>query len=336
MCWFSHDLEPYAFKALLGRRVLLAWMLLGSVSPDVFTKFFIESGWIPVEQHRGVGLGITHTLFFGLLVSALIYAALRGRMGRGYASKAALSFLAGQWSHVLLDSLDSVGLMALFPLSTSHYPLALWSYAAQLGHWGDLYVFYHSPALLIETAAFAAAWVEAYKFLTPRGFARLAGEEGLSKLLGPRRWRILYTLYFYYLAASLRLPAWIYKVWFSYQPSSEALALASRNALHSVFTNPWIALAALAVILATLTRGLYRLAQEAGGAAALTLATEGALLAAIALLVGSEPLMAALSTITAAATAYTLTHTFRTLDTSMFEKLELNNEPRQESTGVSV
>ena len=309
MCWFSHDLEPYAFKALLKRRVLLAWMLFGSVSPDVFTKFFIESGWIPVQQHRGVGLGVTHTLFFGLLVSALIYTALRGRMGRSYAGRAALSFLAGQWSHVLLDSLDSVGLMALFPISTRLYPVGLWSYAAQLGHWGDLYVFYHSPALLIETAAFVAAWIEARTFLTARGFAGLAEEEGLGRLLGPGRWRLLYTLYFYYLVASLRLPAWIYRVWFAYSPSTEALSLASRNALHNVFANTVAVAAALAVILGTLAYGLYRLAAEAGAGAPAVILTGGALLALIALGVESEPLMAALSTLTAVATAYTLTYT---------------------------
>ncbi len=306
MCWFSHDLEPYAFK-IFARRIMLAWLLFGSVSPDIFTKFFIESGWIPTYQHRHVGIGVTHTLFFGLALALIIYFGLRGRMGRRYARTAALSFLLGQWSHVFLDTFDSVGLMMFFPLSTRLFSLGLWSYAAQLGHWGDLYVFYHSLALLIETTAFILVWHEAWRLLTPRAFDEILEEERLDRLPGLRRRDLLYTLYFYYLVASLRLPAWIYKVWFSYNPPAEALRLASRNLLYQeLFSNPWVVLIALVLIAYTFTHTLIKLHQALGWRPPTILAAEEALLLIIALYTPSEPLMASLSTLTAIITAYTL------------------------------
>ena len=308
MCWFSHDLEPYAFK-VFSRRIMLAWILFGSVSPDIFTKFFIESRWIPTYQHRHVGIGITHTPFFGVAVSALLYLLLRRRISEEYARSAALSFLLGQWSHVVLDTLDSVGLMALFPLSTRLFSAGLWSYAAQLGHWGDLYVFYHSPAILIETTAFVAVWYEAWRLLTPRYFQRLLAEERLGEVLGVRNGGLLYMLYFYYLVASLRLPAWVYKVWFSYEPGSDALALAARNAWYSqVFSHPPVAIAALTLMLYTIIYTFHKLWRNLGWRGPMLLGMEGILLLLVALAIPYEPLMSALSTITAAATAFLLYH----------------------------
>lgn len=306
MCWFSHDLEPYAFK-ILTRRIMLIWLLFGSVSPDLFTKFFIESGWLPTYQHRHIGIGITHTLFFGLVMACLLYVILERRIGGSYASRAALSFLIGQWSHVLLDTLDSVGLMALFPLSTKLFSVGLWSYAAQLGHWGDLYVFYHSPALLIETTAFVLVWYEAWKLLTINGFEKLLEEEKLGEILGIRNRGLLYTLYFYYLVASLRLPIWVYKVWFSYEPTTEAILLVHRNILYSsIFGNRLVAIMALAAMIFTIVHTLYNLWREVNQVTALLLVLETMTLALIGLYVKNEPLMSALSTITAALSTYAL------------------------------
>ncbi len=304
MCWFSHDLEPYAFKAF-SKRILLIWLLFGSVSPDIFTKFFIQSGWIPVAQHRHIGIGVTHTLFFGITVALIIYLFLGKKTSKSYARRAAVSFLIGQWSHALLDTLDSVGLMMFFPLSDKFFSLGLWSYAAQLGHWGDLYVFYHSLALIIETATFVLVWLKAWRFLLHDNFKKLVSEEKMSIPGLPRYERLLYVLYFYYMVASLRLPIWVFKVWFNYKPSKEALILVNNNVLYDkIFNYDFVAYLSLTLMISTLIYALYKLAKEIRTYATIILTIEGILLLFIAMYIPYEPLMSALSTISAVVATY--------------------------------
>ena len=306
MCWFSHDLEPYAFK-ILSRRVLLTWLLFGSVSPDIFTKFFIESGWIPVFQHRHIGIGVTHTLFFGVVVAIIIYFLAKRKVGHDYAVRASTSFLIGQWSHVLLDSLDSVGLMIFFPFSEKFFALSFWSYAAQLGHWGDLYVFYHSIALFIETIVFVFVWLKAWRFLLPREFEKILSEERLDYIISVRNRGVLYTLYFYYMVASLRLPVWVFKVWFAYTPTDEALLLVFRNMFYQqLFTSQYVAYVSLLLMIGVMIYVCYRMVSESGGRAVLVLLSSQVVLFLIAMYVSNEPVMSSLSTITAVATAYML------------------------------
>ena len=41
MSWSAHDLEPYAIQRHLGGRVAIIPLLLGSYSPDLFSKWFV-------------------------------------------------------------------------------------------------------------------------------------------------------------------------------------------------------------------------------------------------------------------------------------------------------
>ena len=112
MSWVAHDAEPYVIQKHLGRRVAMVPLLLGSYAPDMATKWFVYGVSLfgvslkadnPAQFHRGYpGAGFTHSLAFGVVVAALIYAIWRSRIW-------AVSFLIGQWAHALTDALDTVG-----------------------------------------------------------------------------------------------------------------------------------------------------------------------------------------------------------------------------------
>jgi membrane-bound metal-dependent hydrolase YbcI (DUF457 family) len=92
----------------------------------------------PVQLHRGwPGVGFTHTLFFALLVSGVIYLLSKQKIW-------AVSFLIGAWAHVLSDTLDSVGVMVLFPFSTWHLHFNVWQYVGQAGRRRDAVAYYTS------------------------------------------------------------------------------------------------------------------------------------------------------------------------------------------------
>ena len=92
--------------------------LLGSYSPDVLTKWAVYGYGFshhdallsdPVKFHRGwPGAGFTHSPFYGLVVSGVIMLLTRNRVW-------ALSYLIGAVAHDFSDTLDSVGVMILFP-----------------------------------------------------------------------------------------------------------------------------------------------------------------------------------------------------------------------------
>jgi membrane-bound metal-dependent hydrolase YbcI (DUF457 family) len=113
---------------------------LGSWSPDLFTKWLVWGVSVgplhlqasdPVEFHRGwPGAGFTHSLAFGLAMAALIFLFTHSKVW-------ALGFMVGQWAHVTSDALDSVGVMLLFPFSTSRVHFDAWTYAAEAGRMVD-------------------------------------------------------------------------------------------------------------------------------------------------------------------------------------------------------
>ncbi len=140
MSWVAHDAEPYVIQKHLGRRIAIAPLLLGSYAPDMMTKWFVYGAGAfgvelkaddPAQFHRGwPGAGVTHTLAFGLVVGALIYLIFRNRIW-------ALSFVLGQWAHVLTDTLDTVGTMLLFPVTDHLFSAGAWAYAGQTGRYTD-------------------------------------------------------------------------------------------------------------------------------------------------------------------------------------------------------
>jgi hypothetical protein len=139
MSWVAHDIEPYVIQKHLGGRIAIVPLLIGSYAPDLATKWFVYGVGVfgitlkaehPAQFHRGFpGVGFTHSLAFGVVVGALIYAIWRSRIW-------ALSFVVGQWAHALTDSLDTVGTMLLFPW-TYLFSLGAWAYAGQTGRYTD-------------------------------------------------------------------------------------------------------------------------------------------------------------------------------------------------------
>jgi membrane-bound metal-dependent hydrolase YbcI (DUF457 family) len=147
--WAAHDLEPYLFRAKFGARISIVWCLIGSYSPDVLTKWAVYGFGFshhdailsdPVQFHRGwPGAGFTHTPFWGFAVTGVILLLTKNRTW-------AFSYLIGAIAHVLSDSLDSVGVMMLFPLSTWHMHFGLWEYVGEAGRAKDA-VAYCTPAI---------------------------------------------------------------------------------------------------------------------------------------------------------------------------------------------
>ena len=140
MSWATHDLEPYVIQRKLGLAVAIVPLLVGSYSPDIFTKWFVygfdflgihAQASDPEAFHRSwPGVGFTHSLAFGALVAWLIYLATRSKVW-------ALSFMIGNWAHVISDIGDTLGVMLFFPLSTHHVALGAWAYAGQYGRLTD-------------------------------------------------------------------------------------------------------------------------------------------------------------------------------------------------------
>ena len=147
MSWAAHDLEPYLIRAKLGAAISLPFCLLGSYSPDLFTKWAVygldfsgkkELVHDPVQLHRGwPGVGFTHSLTFALVGAGIIMLLSKQRIW-------AMSFLIGAVAHVLSDTLDSVGVMLFWPLSTWHAHLGVWQYVGQAGRRKDAIAYYTS------------------------------------------------------------------------------------------------------------------------------------------------------------------------------------------------
>jgi hypothetical protein len=134
LSWAAHDLEPYAIQRHLGGKVAIVPLLIGSYSPDMFSKWFVYGIDVlgielkaddPVQFHRGwPGVGFTHSLAFGLVVAALILLLTRSRVW-------AFSFLIGHWAHAFTDVGDTIGTMLAFPFSTETIGVGAWAYAGQ-------------------------------------------------------------------------------------------------------------------------------------------------------------------------------------------------------------
>lgn len=147
MSWAAHDLEPYLFRVKLGGAISLPFCLAGSYSPDILTKWAVYglgfSGHHklvddPVHLHRGFpGVGFTHTLLFGVIIGAAIFLLSHNKMW-------AFSFILGEWAHVFSDTLDSVGVMVLWPLTDWHMHLDVWEYVGEAGRKLDAIAYYTS------------------------------------------------------------------------------------------------------------------------------------------------------------------------------------------------
>ena len=145
LSWAAHDLEPYVIQKHLGRRVAFVPLLIGSYAPDLASKWFVYGITLfgvklkaddPAQFHRGwPGVGLTHSLVFGVVVALAIYAVSRREV-------VAYSFLIGQWAHALTDIGDTVGSMLFFPFTTHLFSVGAWAYAGQTGRFTDAGAYY--------------------------------------------------------------------------------------------------------------------------------------------------------------------------------------------------
>lgn len=175
MSWAAHDLEPYLLRAKLGAAISVPFCLLGSYSPDLFTKWAVYGLDFtgdkkvvddPVQLHRGwPGVGFTHSILFPAVIAGIIYLLSRQKIW-------AVSFLIGGLAHVFSDTLDSVGVMLFFPLTDWHLHFDVWQYVGQVGRRGDAIAYYTSLGGAWDL--FWAGWLALrWRMLTTAHFERV-------------------------------------------------------------------------------------------------------------------------------------------------------------------
>lgn len=170
MSWAAHQFEIYAVQAHLPKKmrgkVSFFAIFLGDFTPDFLAKFWVYGITIngvhygaaePHVWHRGwPGMGFTHTLFLGVLVTLLIWWRTKNRAWT-------VGFILGLAAHVLTDVNDSVGTMLVFPFSTLNWSLHTWKYAATVegGKYLDAAAYYSSLGLAMDLfwlAVVLASW----------------------------------------------------------------------------------------------------------------------------------------------------------------------------------
>ena len=159
MSWAAHQFEVYAVEAHLPKKMdaQVSWFAIffGDFTPDFLAKFWVYGITInghhygatkPYQWHRGwPGMGISHTLFFGALVTCGIWAWKRNRAWT-------IGYLLGFAAHVLTDVNDSIGTMLLFPFTTLNWSLHTWAYAATVkgGKYLDAAAYYSSLGAVMD------------------------------------------------------------------------------------------------------------------------------------------------------------------------------------------
>jgi membrane-bound metal-dependent hydrolase YbcI (DUF457 family) len=157
--WAAHQFEVYAVHAHLPKKMrgkVSFWGIwLGDFTPDFLSKFWVYGITIggthygasnPQRWHRGwPGMGITHTLFLGVIFASALWMWKRNRA-------LTVGYLLGYAAHVLTDVNDSVGTMILFPFTTVNWSMRTWAYAATVsgGKYFDAAAYYSSLGLVMD------------------------------------------------------------------------------------------------------------------------------------------------------------------------------------------
>ena len=159
MSWAAHQFEVYAVQAHLPKKmrgkISFFGIYLGDFFPDFLSKFWVYGitingkhygSSIPHQWHRGwPGMGVTHTLFAGIVFTLAFWLWRRNRAF-------AVGFLLGYAAHALTDVNDSVGSMLLFPILTTNWTMQTWAYAASSegGKYLDAAAYYSSLGLAMD------------------------------------------------------------------------------------------------------------------------------------------------------------------------------------------
>ncbi|HMK12694.1 MAG TPA: metal-dependent hydrolase [Acidimicrobiales bacterium] len=148
MSWAAHELESYFLQKHVKVTISFLAILLGCLSPDLFTKLpaygihigsrtLLKAADAATWQRGWPGAGFTHSLTFGVVIAIIVLGVTRSRAWF-------LGLLVGQFAHALTDTFDSVGTMLFFPFTTQHYGLGMWAYGAQAGRYADAAAYYSS------------------------------------------------------------------------------------------------------------------------------------------------------------------------------------------------
>jgi membrane-bound metal-dependent hydrolase YbcI (DUF457 family) len=262
---------------------------LGDFTPDFLSKFWVYGVTInghhygatnPARWHRGFpGMGITHTVFLGSLITLGIWLWKRNRAF-------AVGYMLGYAAHALTDINDSVGTVLLFPYSWTNFTVQTWSYAATVegGKYLDAAAYYSSLGFVMDLFWLVVV-LFSWRCLTrdywrteivppdARIWARLA------QILPERGLLALYRATFFY--GVCRMISW--SMWahvFSYPKGIPGVAgrgypydlswtgpwwIAARSLPH---VNPWLALPVALVLLAGIYGVLSKLWDPMGRAEA--------------------------------------------------------------------
>lgn len=173
MSWTAHDLEPYAIARHVGARLAFLPLLIGSYTPDFFTKWFVYGIHVfgfdlkasdPAQFHRGwPGAGFTHSLTFGVALGGLIWLGTRNRLY-------GISFVVGHWAHCLTDTGDTLGCMLFFPFTTYHVHFGAWAYAGQTGRFTDAAAYFSGPGGVAWEAFWLVGALVGWRVLTTSHF----------------------------------------------------------------------------------------------------------------------------------------------------------------------
>jgi hypothetical protein len=157
--WAAHQFEIYAVenhapKKIAGQLSFFA-IWLGDFTPDFLAKFWVYGITInghhygaskPYQWHRGwPGMGFSHTLFFGALVSAFIWWRTKNPAWTA-------GYMLGIGAHVITDINDSIGTMLVFPFLTRNWSIGTWAYAATVkgGKYYDAAAYYSSLGFVMD------------------------------------------------------------------------------------------------------------------------------------------------------------------------------------------
>jgi len=158
MSWAAHQFEVYAIQAHLPKKMVgkvsFFGIFLGDFTPDFLSKFWVYGFTIngrhygasdPAQWHRGFpGMGITHTVFLGLVFATALWVWKRNRAFT-------VGFVLGYAAHALTDVNDSVGTVLFFPFAWINWTVKTWAYAATPdGKYLDAAAYYSSLGLVMD------------------------------------------------------------------------------------------------------------------------------------------------------------------------------------------
>lgn len=160
MSWAAHEFETYVLQRHFGLAVSFIAILIGTYTPDAFTKWYVygvSKGPVqfgssdPAQFHRGwPGAGFTHSILLMVVIALVILLASKSKPW-------ALGFFIGAIAHVLTDTSDTVGTLLFWPFWNVNISTGIWAYAAEAGRYDDAGAYYSSLGVIMDITWLAIA-----------------------------------------------------------------------------------------------------------------------------------------------------------------------------------